>query len=525
MGRIGFRIPVGAGARTRRRAGTAARALWLCVCCVCASAHPSFAQCPDGSPPPCGPRTARAAAPSHSVAVLYFTTHDTADAYLADGLTEDIATGLGRLAPRVEVKAPSSVRRAQREHAGDLRGIGRVLGVRYVVDGGLRRTPAGYRVSVRLVSAQDETTAWGQTYDASSAGLLDLPAGVAEAVGEAIAGSLAPAERSSISSRPTRDPAAWEHVLRGNFLLARRTQEDARQAIAEYEAATRLDPAYVDAFGALGSAYALAHNWSWRIGALSQADLLTRAERATDRALELDSGSAAAWGAAGSTRFEEAPVTMEGAAPAYRRAIALDPRRAEPNHQLAVVLLLQGDDSGAAAAFHRALALEPERPITLSWLANAAIHARRYADARRWADSALAAAPDFPYALGRRAIVRMLTGDTVGALRDAREALRATRGDSLLAIGDLAWVEAVAGDTADARRHASTVTTATGSVLDEATAWAAGALAALGDRDAALAALTQCPRDAFLRFYMQTAVFDTLREDPRFQRLLESLGG
>ena len=195
----------------------------------------------------------RLAAPpaSNSVAVLYFATRDTTDLYLAEGLTEDIATGLGRLAPRVEVKAPSSVRRAQRVSPGDLRGIGRALGVHYLVDGGLRRTPSGYRVSVRLVNTQNELTTWGQTYDQSSTGLLDLPATVAQAVAEAITGALAPAERTSLAARPTRDPAAWEHVLRGNFFLARRTQEDAQRAVNEYQEAIRLDSSYVDAYGAL----------------------------------------------------------------------------------------------------------------------------------------------------------------------------------------------------------------------------------------------------------------------------------
>ena len=493
--------------------------------CLCAPV-PAVSQCPDGTPPPCGGRAVRVAAPaSNTVAVLYFATRDTSDLYLAEGLTEDIATGLGRLAPRVEVKAPSSVRRAQRDLAGNLRGIGRALGVHYVVDGGLRRTPGGYRVSIRLVNTQNEVTAWGQTYDQTSAGLLDLPAGVAQAVAEAVAGSLAPGERSSIAARPTRDPAAWEHVLRGNFLLARRTQDDAQRAVSEFEDAIRLDPSYVDAYAALGFAYALAHDWAWHIGGLSQEGLLARAESATDRALALDSGSAAAWLAAGNTRFESAPLTMEGAVPAYRRAIALDPRRPEPVHQMAITLLLLGDDSGAAAAFHQALALDPERPITLTWLGNAAFHRRRYAEALTWLDSAVAVSPDFPYAFRLRGAVRVMLGDTAGGLRDARQALRLSRGDSLLANAALAWVEVAARDTASARAHARLVADAPGIVLDEAMAWAAAALAALGDRDAALAALERCPHNAFLRFYLGFAVFDPLRSDPRFQQLIASLGG
>ena len=497
-----------------------AAALTLGIC----AAAPAAAQCPDGTPPPCAARPARTAAPaSNSVAVLYFATRDSADLYLAEGLTEDIATGLGRLAPRVEVKAPSSVRRAQRESAGNLRGIGRALGVRYLVDGGLRRTPSGYRVSIRLVNTQNELTAWGETYDQSSAGLLDLPPAVARAVAEAVGGSLEPAERTSLAARPTRDPAAWEHVLKGNFLIARRTQEDAQHAVAEYQQAIALDSSYVDAYAALGSAYALAHDWAWHFGSLAQESLLARAERATDRALALDSTSALAWSAAGQTRFEQHTLTLVDVVPAFRRAIALDPRRAEPVHQLGITLLLLGDDSGAAAALLQALALEPDRPITLTWLGNAALHRLDLAAARAWLDSAVAVAPEFPYAYRLRAVIRTLQNDTAGGLRDADAALRASRGDSLLATATLAWVEAVARDTAQARRHARIVTTATGVVLDEATVWAAAALIALGDKDAAIAALARAPLNAFLRFYLGFEVFDPVRADPRFRRIEASL--
>jgi len=457
------------------------------------------------------------------VAVLYFTTRDSTDLYLAEGLTEDIATGLGRLAPRVEVKAPSSVRRIQRAGAGDLRGIGRALGVRYLVDGGLRRTPAGYRVSIRLVNTQTELTAWGQTYDQSSAGLLDLPPAVTQAVAQAIAGTLAPAEQTTLAARPTRDPRAWEHLLRGNFLMARRTQEDAQRAVGEYQEAIRLDSTYVDAYGALGTAYALAHNWSWIFPGLTQDSLLARAGRAADRALALDSASATAWAAVGQTRFEREPLRLDGAIAAFRRAIALDPRRADSYHHLGIALLLQGDDSGSAAEMHRALALDPERPITLTWLGHAAFRQRRYADARRWLDSATAVSPGFPYALSSRAVVRIYQGDTAGALQDASEALRSSRGDSLMAIATLAWIEAVMRDTARARRHVRTVTTAPGAVLDEAQTWTAAALLALGDREAALALLERCQRNAFFGFYLGYEAFDALRAEPRFQRLVESL--
>ena len=124
-------------------------------------------QCPDGTPPPCGGLTPRGVAgpPATSLAVLYFETRDTIDAYLADGLTEEITTSLGAVA-RLQIKSPSAVRRVQRANPGDLRAIGRGLRVFWLVEGTIRRAEGQLRVSVRLVNASNEISTW------STAGFL-----------------------------------------------------------------------------------------------------------------------------------------------------------------------------------------------------------------------------------------------------------------------------------------------------------------------------------------------------------------
>ena len=78
--------------------------------------------------------------------MLFFDARDTADAYLADGLTEDLTSLLGSVA-RVQVKSPGVVRRAQRASPGDAPAIARALGVRYLVDGNVRRVGTRVRVA------------------------------------------------------------------------------------------------------------------------------------------------------------------------------------------------------------------------------------------------------------------------------------------------------------------------------------------------------------------------------------------
>ena len=138
-------------------------ALTLAALAILAPSLP--AQCPDGSLPPCGPRPQpRAAALPTSIAVLYFEnlSRDTADAYLADGLTEELTGRLGDV-ERLRVSGRSAVRRAQQASGDDLAAVGRALNVRYLVEGSLRRSGAQVRVSSRLLRASDGVRVWGDT--------------------------------------------------------------------------------------------------------------------------------------------------------------------------------------------------------------------------------------------------------------------------------------------------------------------------------------------------------------------------
>ena len=113
-----------------------------------------------------------------SIAVLYFEARDTADAYLADGLTEDLTSFLGSMAS-VQVKSPGVVRRAQRTSPGDAPAIARTLGVHYLLDGSVRRVGTRVRVSIRLLTGATAVATWGDVFDRRTDELLALPAVIA----------------------------------------------------------------------------------------------------------------------------------------------------------------------------------------------------------------------------------------------------------------------------------------------------------------------------------------------------------
>src|SRR2546427_6010396 len=145
------------------------------------------------------------------------------------------------------------------------------------------------------------------------------------------------------------------------------------------------------------------------------------------------------------------PRTFEDARAAFERAIALDSGNAEAHHSHAAYLRVLGDDSGAAPAYHRALAIEPQRAISLQGLGWVNLTARRYAEALRWLDSAIAVDPGFYLAFVRRARVHLLLDQTAEARSDAETAVRLGAGDRLSGQTVLALVEARLGDTLAAR--------------------------------------------------------------------------
>src|SRR5207244_4746769 len=117
-----------------------------------------------------------------------------------------------------------------------------------LVTGSVRRGGNRLRVTVELVRASDGEHVWGDLYDRRDADLLAVEEDITRAVAAAIGGRLLPAERAALAAGPTASPEAYDHFLRGNHFLLARTGGSITRAIEEYEAGTRVDPRFADAF-------------------------------------------------------------------------------------------------------------------------------------------------------------------------------------------------------------------------------------------------------------------------------------
>ena len=517
-----------AASRPVRHAAGAWRVPTLRMMAMCAGAcigagRVALAQCPDGTPPPCGRPTRIAAAPAaarNSIAVLYFDnlSRDTSDAYLADGLTEEVITRLGQI-ERLAVKPRSAVRRFKGT-TDDPATVGRALGVANLVTGSVRRAGNRLRVTVELVRAAGTVRLWGDAYDRTDGDVFAIQEDIARQVATAVAGQLAPAERASLASRPTRDPVAYDHLLRGNFYLAQRTPNAVRRAIAEYQAATQADPRFTAATARAAIAMGIYLSWGWPYPGLTADSLLALGMGAANRALRQDSSSTDAWEGLAALMIRARPLEVTAALGPARRATTLDPRNAEAWHLLGWMLGQVDDDAGAVAAFRRAVALEPGRAATFEQLARISYRGRRYAETQALLDSAIVLDQAFVFGYVQRALLRVRLGDVAGAQRDA-EAVAGMPAGMTWAEPVLARVELAAGDSAGARaRLARFIRADSGAAAIAAWLITAPALVAAGDTAAAFSVIERTAVGAEIRVWLKRPDYDAIRASPHFQQIV-----
>jgi tetratricopeptide (TPR) repeat protein len=204
---------------------------------------------------------------------------------------------------------------------------------------------------------------------------------------------------------------------------------------------------------------------------------------------------------------------MPGARRALERSIALDPNSPEAHSQLGSLVTQMGEDSLGASELRRSLVLEPGRAVTFADLAVLEMYRHRYADAVRWADSAIAADQRFARGWIYRALARLMAGDTAGAVSDANRAV-GLGGDGTGAVRAAhAVVRAAVGDTAAARAEADDV------VAHGNTALMVSPFVILGDRRRALDVLEGLPAQGMRCVARLWPMVAPLRGDPRFERL------
>jgi TolB-like protein len=180
------------------------------------------------------------------LAVLPFQhlTGDPNQDYLADGLTEETISQLGRLNPeQLGVIARTSV--MGYKHSDErLDQIGRDLSVQFVFENSLREGGDRIRITAQLLRVKDQSQLWSQDYDYPAKDILNVEDDVARAVAQQIRLRLTSQQQAELSRPHTVDPEAFDAYMQGYYFFERNTNKDANMAAQYYERATQLDPSY-----------------------------------------------------------------------------------------------------------------------------------------------------------------------------------------------------------------------------------------------------------------------------------------
>jgi TolB-like protein len=403
------------------------------------------------------------------LAVLPFDVEgDTANAYFADGITNEIRGKLSAL-PALQVIARTSSNEYRRTTKPPEE-IGRELGVQYLLTGtihseqgagGARRV----RVSPELIQVAEgrsAVTRWQQSFDTTVADVFDVQSAVASRVADKLGVVLSPPAQSQVSARPTQNIAAYEAYLRS---VAADGLDPAtiRRSLAAAQQAVALDSNFAGAWAQVSKEESRLYGNTVPDPAVGAA-----AQTAADRAIALAPADAEGYIARAIYKLNIASDVAGGVAD-YGTAVRLAPSSAEAVSGLAVANSSAGDRVAALARARQAAALDPRSDRVMDRLSRALLGNRQFSEARAVADRGLAIDPASLSLIQDRVMSILGDGDLAGArsaLRDVPPTLDRGALDAYMAnYFDLYW----ALDSAD---RALTLTLPPSAYDDDRGAWA-----------------------------------------------------
>jgi TolB-like protein/class 3 adenylate cyclase len=365
-----------------------------------------------------------------SIAVLPFTnmSGDPEQDYFADGMVEEIITALSHFRQLFVIARNSSF--TYKGRAVDVKQVGRELGVRYVLEGSVRKAANRVRITGQLVDTATGAHLWANRFHGGLGDIFDLQDQVTESVVGAIAPAVEKAEIERAKRKPTESLDAYAIYLRGLaklYQFANRQAND--EALRLFNSAIDLDPDFASAYGRAAFCYAFAKTNGWTSVTAKE---IAEVKRLAQRAVELGKDDAIALAAAG-WALAHIVRDLELGAALIDRALVLNSNSAEAWYYGGWVKIWLGEPEAAIKRFARAMRLNPVDP-RLVGMRNGIAHAHfflsRYDEAASWAAMALQDNPDFQPALRQAAASNAMAGrpeqahEAMARLRQLNPALR-----------------------------------------------------------------------------------------------------
>jgi adenylate cyclase len=367
-----------------------------------------------------------------SIAVLPFDnmSGDAEQEYFADGISEDLITALSKIHWFFVIARNSSF--TYKGHAVDVKQVAGELGVRYVIEGSVRKAGNRVRITAQLIDATTGRHVWAERYDRKLEDIFDLQDEMTQTIAGAVEPELSAVERDHAVRKPPENLGAWETYQRGLWHLWNFSKDDITEAQRLFRRVHELDPGFATPY-----AYeAYCHYLSVMLGFAEVPEKsLEEALTAAKKALALDHKDPVAYLALG--RVYTMLGEHDASVAANEKSLELSPSSYLAYHGLGFALALSGRLEESAEALDKAIRLSPRDALlwgTMSFRSLTCILQQQYEDASDWAQKSIlepqaAGAGYWPYAVLASALSNL--GQTVKAREAVEEALQRKPGLSL----------------------------------------------------------------------------------------------
>ncbi len=323
-----------------------------------------------------------------SIAVLPFQnmSGDPEQDYFAEGIVEDIITALSRIRWLFVIARNSS--HTYKGRSVDIRQVGRELGVRYVLEGSVRKAGNRLRITGQLIDASSGSHLWADRYDGPMEDVFDLQDKITASVVAIIAPKMEIAEIDRSRRKPTGNLDAYDHYLRGLANVHLWTEQSNGDALAHFYKAIELDPKFAAAYGLAARCYSQRKAGGWTVDLAQET---SEAARLARHAVEFGSDDAVALCTAGIAQAYLVGDLEEGHA-LTELALAQNPNFAWAWACSGWVKLWRGEIDAAIERLTHAIRISPNDPSMFAMndaMASAYFCAGRYPEALQWATKAL----------------------------------------------------------------------------------------------------------------------------------------